>query len=211
MSAVAHAVTAVSGETSIKTARVCAPGDRAGMLKVAWREGARERREAVRRVVAAHWTPTVGDEVLVIGSAGDGYYAIGPLAQGTPEEVPVLNLSGGGEARVDAAGTLEVRDAQGLLMFRYLDREGEGHLSLQAAKLDIAATAGDLSLSASGELKLSGERIRLEGRRDLAAAVRDTAGCLRSALHVDREGIALRGRQLTARADEVLGEARRAQ
>ena len=167
---------------------------------------------AARWVALPGWSPVPGDEVLVLGDAGGGWFVAGPLATGPAAPAARLDLPGGGAAELDAdSGTLQVRDAAGSVLFSYRSAEGTGALRLEAGEVELAATRGDLRLSAAGTVQARGGRVDLAGERSVSAAVAGADGEPQSRLELERDAIRLDSEDLEARAGRVRGWADRAE
>lgn len=164
-----------------------------------------------RWVALPGWTPAPGDEVLVLADAAGGYFVAGPLAAGA-SPAPRLDLPGGGAAELDSdSGTLQVRDAAGSVLFSYRSAEGTGSLRLEAGEVELAATRGDLNLSAAGRVRAHGRRVDLAGEKGVTLAVEGATGAPGSRLELDRDAIRIQSDDLEARAGRVRGRAERAE
>ncbi len=182
---------------------------------------------SARWVALPGWSPAAGDEVLVLGSAETGYFVPGPLASGgvakgiEAEAAPViaadptparLELPGGAAAELDPdSGTLRVRDAAGSVLFSYRSAEGTGSLRLEADEVELAATRGDLNLSAAGSVRARARRVDLAGETGFSAIVGNGREAAGSRLEMDRDATNLDTGELDARARRVRGRAERAE
>lgn len=199
----------------------------AGRLRLRLATDPRAAPVSARWVALPGWSPAAGDEVLVLGSAETGYFVPGPLASGAAaKEIAAeaaatggadlaparLELPGGGAAELDAdSGTLRVRDAAGSVLFSYRSAEGTGSLRLEAGEVELAATRGDLNLSAAGSVRARGRRVELAGETGFKAVVGTGRGEPDSRLEIDRDSTRLDTGELDARARRVRGRAEQAE
>lgn len=166
---------------------------------------------SARWVALPGWIPGPGDEVLVLGNAEAGYFVPGPLSNGAPAPAR-MELPGGGAAELDLdSGTLRVRDAAGSVLFSYRSAEGTGSLRLEAGEVELAATRGDLNLSAAGSVRARGRRVELAGETGFSAMVGSGHGEPDSRLEMDRDATRIDTGELDARARRVRGRAEQAE
>ena len=148
----------------LRPAAVMGPGDDASRVAIRFSTGGSGTRAATARLaLASPYRPAEGDRVLVAES-GDDLYVIGVLHTSAP---PTLPLPDGGSFTLDG-GAAEIRDPEGRLLVRY-----------ENGRAEIAAPAGDLTLSApEGHIVLrSGKDIRLDasGSATIGAGLEDGA------------------------------------
>lgn len=111
-----------------------------------------------------------GDEVVVLPSS-EGPVAIARL-RSARESSPAIepsdqtardtqSLADGTRVRSDAT-SISVERADGTPLFRYSAEAGRGTVSLSAEALNLAASAGDLTLQAAGEIRLRSRSLSLQ-------------------------------------------------
>lgn len=108
-----------------------------------------------------------GDEVVVLPSS-EGPVAIARLRGATleSEQAPdraehVQALADGTRVRSDAT-SISVERADGTPLFRYSAEAGRGTISLAAEALNLAASAGDLTFQAAGEIRMRSRALTLQ-------------------------------------------------
>lgn len=164
-----------------------------------------------RWVAVPGWTPAPGDGVLVLGDTAGGCFVAGPLADSVPAPVRRMELPGGGEAELDAAaGTLQVRDAGGGVLFSYRCAEGTGTLRLEADEVELAATRGDLRLCAAGRVEARGRQVDLSGAAAVSVSVGQGTGAGGSRLELERGATRLDTGTLEVQAGRAGGRVERA-
>jgi Protein of unknown function (DUF3540) len=98
-----------------------------------------------------------GDEVVVLASS-EGPVAIARLRD---PNVNTQALSDGTRVHSDDS-SIAVERADGTPLFRYSVESGRGSVTLSAETLNLAASTGDLCLSAAGEIRLRSRSLSLQ-------------------------------------------------
>jgi hypothetical protein len=121
---------------------------------------------------AAPYEPRVGDRLLVAADDAGSLFVVGVVGGGPARE---LVSKGGARARLvskpsDAAESLEVRDAEGRLLFEH--RDGVSVVHAPRGDLELRADEGALRLSAAhGVVLASPEGVRLEAKGPAAGSI----------------------------------------
>jgi len=118
--------------------------------------------------VDVHVSP--GDEVVVLPSS-EGPVAIARLRSPVPDEqaapatrageAAIQPLADGTRVHADAT-SISVERADGTPLFRYSAEPGRGTVTLSAEALHLAASAGDLTLQAAGEIRMRSRTLSLK-------------------------------------------------
>jgi hypothetical protein len=111
----------------------------------------------VRCALPPNVVVTAGDEVVVLSSS-EGPVAIARLR--SPEAPQQTALADGTRIQSDAT-SIVVERADGTPLFQYSAQAGVGTVTLAAEAMHIAASAGDLKLSAAGEIHMRGRTLSL--------------------------------------------------
>jgi hypothetical protein len=114
-----------------------------------------------RLATAAPCDPKPGEVVLCAGGTSGALYAVGLLRRLRPAPAPVVGADGS-TAGADAEGRIWVKDAAGRLVFEHGRDRSVVHVP--EGDLDVVA-GGALRFEAKGEVVLSGDAVKLEGRR----------------------------------------------
>lgn len=166
-------------------------------------------RQVWAKIAAAAPSPAVeGDKVLVAGEDEDNLYVIGWLGARCSRDEPrrVVQTESGGYAAVERAGdseTLRVFSRRGDLVFEYDPESERARISAGAGELELSA--GDLTLSAQGRVRIQGQSIEMTTRSLFRVSVVGAAGKLLSKMELGRESshISCAKIGLTARRGEV--------
>jgi hypothetical protein len=149
-----------------------------------------------RAALADRGTLAVGEEVLVLGDAGDELYVIGrlssaPAAPRSEDTVPPaarLPLPGGGYAAVETTNgstTLRVYSRRNALVVEYDPGVERTRITPEAGDLELAAASGNLALRAAGSVAIEGGVVAVRSRSGIGLAVEDASGATRAVLALD--------------------------
>ncbi|HEX6244658.1 MAG TPA: hypothetical protein VFZ61_27255, partial [Polyangiales bacterium] len=157
-----------------------------------------------------------GDELLVLPTS-EGPVAIARLrSPGTSrpgaDAQPTQESLASAVPRTLADGTrvasdersITVERADGTPLFRYHSEAGHGTVTLEAEAMHLAASAGDLSLSAAGEIRLRGRSLSLQSAQPGASSTLQLSP-RRARLESDALALAGRSFQLDAGEAELRG------
>ena len=156
-----------------------------------------------------------GDELVVLSTHG-GPVAIARLRE--PRNEPTAQPHAASGQRTLADGTrvasdersVTVERADGTPLFRYHSDEGRGTVTLEAESMQLRASAGDLSLSAAGEIRLRSRTLSLESAQPGARSTLELTP-RRAQLTSDALALASRAFQLDAGEAELRGTELRSQ
>ena len=152
---------------------------------------------------------SAGDQVVVLPSS-QGPIAIARLRSAEPTEHA---LSDGARVKLDAT-TLSVERADGTPLFRYEAGAHGGKVTLAAESLELAARAGDLSLSAAGTIRLEGRalhaRMQMPGHSTTFALDPRRAQLSADELSLSGQSVTLEAGKAVLKGDEVQSTFKRA-
>lgn len=146
----------------------------------------------------------VGSQVLVTGGGPEEeVWVIGILD--APERR--LTIGGGASAAVVAAEDreiLEVRDAEGGVLFQYDPTRGVTRVQVLDGDLELLAPMGEVTIAAGGGLHLQGRSIQLRTLSSVRILVQDLASRVLGSLGIGRRGLEVK----TAAVNVETGESR---
>jgi len=141
------------------------------------------------RLALSGATPSVGDEVLLVGGEGGDCFVVALLGPSRRR----LELVGGARAEVedDEPEVLRLFSKSGELVLEYDAALGRAKLQAGSGDLEIVAADGNLRLKAANTLQLDAERIVARSRRDIRLDAGDASR--RSSLTLSVRGVRLLG------------------